>query len=228
MTRAQELMKQKDNIEAEIRSLQDELAAQKVGMTDRLVDSSGFPRSDVDLVAVTTARSNIIKLKNDHKDIMTKIEEALHAVHAEAIAEREQKKALANATSTSSSSSSSSTAATASSLSSLSATTQQGSESGSNPATGPPFAKVNAVAPDSPAREAGLLQGDKIIAFGPITASTPNVLPSLSEHVQSRENKPIVVKVLRGDSPGDLHSIILVPRQGWGGRGMLGCHIVPV
>ncbi|KAF9335557.1 26S proteasome non-ATPase regulatory subunit 9 [Podila minutissima] len=189
-------------------------------MTDRLVDSSGFPRSDIDLVAVTTARSNIVKLKNDHKAVMLQIEEALHAVHAEALAEREKKQeeaAQAAALQNPSSSSSSTTAHTS----------QPGS--GSNTAEAPltPFAKVNAVALDSPSKEAGLLQGDKIVAFGTVTASTPNVMPSLSEHVQSRENKPILVKVLRGDA-SELQSVILVPRQGWGGRGMLGCHIVPM
>ncbi|KAF9212189.1 putative 26S proteasome regulatory subunit [Podila verticillata] len=218
MAQAQELMKQKDNIEAEIRSLQDELQSQKVGMTDRLVDSNGFPRSDIDLVAVTTARSNIVKLKNDHKEIMLQIEEALHAVHAEALAEREKKKEEAAQAALQGESSSSTTVAQAS---------QSGGGSNTVEASLTPFAKVNAVAPDSPAREAGLLQGDKIVAFGTVTASTPNVLPSLSEHVQSRENKPILVKVLRGDA-SELQSLILIPRQGWGGRGMLGCHIVPV
>ncbi|KAG0032117.1 26S proteasome non-ATPase regulatory subunit 9 [Podila clonocystis] len=181
-------------------------------MTDRLVDSNGFPRSDIDLVAVTTARSNIIKLKNDHKAIMLQIEEALHAVHAEAIAEREKKKEAAQISALQDPSSSSS-----------STTHSSQTGSGSNTAESPltPFAKVNAVAPDSPAREAGLLQGDRIVAFGIVTASTPNVLPSLSEHVQSREDKPILVKVLRGDA-SELQSVILVPRQGWGGRGMLG------
>ncbi|KAF9318519.1 26S proteasome non-ATPase regulatory subunit 9 [Podila horticola] len=191
-------------------------------MTDRLVDSNGFPRSDIDLVAVTTARSNIVKLKNDHKAIMLQIEEALHAVHAEALAEREKKKeeAAQAAALQNPSSSSSSSLTTAH-------TSQPGS--GSNTAEVPltPFAKVNAVAPDSPAREAGLLQGDRIVAFGAVTASTPNTLPSLSEHVQSRENKPILVKVVRGDA-SEMQSVILVPRQGWGGRGMLGCHIVPM
>ncbi|KAF9391021.1 putative 26S proteasome regulatory subunit [Podila verticillata] len=175
-------------------------------MTDRLVDSNGFPRSDIDLVAVTTARSNIVKLKNDHKEIMLRIEEALHAVHAEALAEREKKKEEAAQAALQGESSSSTTAQAS----------QSGSGSNTIGAPLTPFAKVNA----------GLLQGDKIVAFGTVTASTPNVLPSLSEHVQSRENKPILVKVLRGDA-SELHSLILVPRQGWGGRGMLGCHIVP-
>ncbi|KAF9284644.1 26S proteasome non-ATPase regulatory subunit 9 [Mortierella alpina] len=216
MTRAQALMKQKDDIEAEIKKAQDELQSQKVGMTEKLVDNNGFPHSDIDLVVVTTARSNIIRLKNDHKEVMLQIEEALHAVHAEAIAEKEAREAEKKAQSqenTASSSSGSSEAAT---------TAAQEADKDMSP-----FARVNGVAPDSPAKEAGLLQGDMIVAFGTVNAKTPNVLPSLSEHVQSRENKPILVKVLRGES-SDLHSLILVPKQGWGGRGLLGCHIVPV
>ncbi|KAG0343590.1 putative 26S proteasome regulatory subunit [Podila humilis] len=189
-------------------------------MTDRLVDSNGFPRSDIDLVAVTTARSNIIRLKNDHKAIMLEIEQTLHAVHAEALAEREKSKELQEATIT---------------FTQTSASTSVGAvgTSGSNSSAEltpslpqVPFAKVNAIAPDSPAKEAGLLQGDMIVAFGPVSARTPNALPSLSEHVQTRENKPILVKVLRNHA-AELQSVILVPRQGWGGRGMLGCHIVP-
>ncbi|KAG0365165.1 hypothetical protein BGZ54_006794, partial [Gamsiella multidivaricata] len=60
MTRAQALMKQKDDIEVDIKKAEDELQSQKVGMTDHLVDSQGFPRADIDLVVVTTARSNLI------------------------------------------------------------------------------------------------------------------------------------------------------------------------
>ncbi|KAF9964307.1 26S proteasome non-ATPase regulatory subunit 9 [Mortierella alpina] len=210
MTRAQTLMKQKDDIEADIKKAQDELQSQKVGMTERLIDNNGFPRSDIDLVVVTTARSNIIRLKNDHKEIMLQIEEALHAVHAEAIAEKEAEKNAHNQESSGTSAAGSFAAA------------QQEADKDLSP-----FARVNGVAPDSPAKDAGLLQGDMIVAFGTVNAKTPSVLPSLSEHVQSRENKPILVKVLRGES-ADLHSLILVPKQGWGGRGLLGCHIVPV
>ncbi|KAG0294048.1 26S proteasome non-ATPase regulatory subunit 9, partial [Dissophora globulifera] len=171
MTRAQALMRQKDDIEAEIKKSQDELQSQKVGMTDRLVDSSGFPRADIDLVVVTTARSNIIKLKNDHKDIMVQIEEALHAVHAEALAEKQREQERKRQEAASSSSSSSSSAAD------LSTTQNKDDERGLAP-----FARVNAVAPDSPAQDAGLLQHDRIVSFGIVNINTDNVLPSLSTH----------------------------------------------
>ncbi|KAF9984668.1 26S proteasome non-ATPase regulatory subunit 9 [Mortierella antarctica] len=217
MTRAQSLMKQKDDIEAEIKKAQDELQSQKVGMTEKLIDNNGFPRSDIDLVVVTTARSNIIRLKNDHKEIMLQIEEALHAVHAEAIAEKEAREAEKKAHTQESSESSTS----GSSAAAEAATAAQREDKDLLP-----FARVNGVAPDSPAKDAGLLQGDMIVEFGTVNAKTLDVLPSLSEHVQSRENKPILVKVLRGEST-EPHSLILVPKQGWGGRGLLGCHIVP-
>jgi len=50
-------------------------------MTDSLVDSEGFPRSDIDIVQIRIARNKIICLKNDYKDIMKDIEQALYDVH---------------------------------------------------------------------------------------------------------------------------------------------------
>ncbi|KAF9168480.1 hypothetical protein BGX20_011301 [Mortierella sp. AD010] len=187
MKQAQALMKQKDDIEAEIRKAEDELHSQKVGMTEKLVDSNGFPRSDIDLVVVTTARSNITRLKNDHKAIMLKIEESLHAVHAEAIAEKQKREAerklQEEASGTSSSSSSSQPTSSATQLRSSEIEEEKTLE---------PFARINSVAPNSPSEEA----------------------------------KPIVVKILRGEST-ELHSFVVVPRKGWGGLGTLGCYIVP-
>ncbi|KAG0278967.1 26S proteasome non-ATPase regulatory subunit 9 [Linnemannia exigua] len=219
MLKAQALMKQKDELEAEIKQQQDDLQSQKVGMNDQLIDSNGFPRSDIDLVVVRTARSNIIRLRNDMKALMLQIEEALHAVHAEALEEKqrreEEKRKEQELLGTTPAGSVVATT-----------TTPAITDEAALERSLPPFARVNAVAPDSPAREAGLVQGDKIVVFGTVNANTPNTLPTLSAHVQSRENRPIVVKVQRGDLT-DLVSLILVPRQGWGGRGLLGCHIVP-
>ncbi|KAF9897489.1 26S proteasome non-ATPase regulatory subunit 9, partial [Lobosporangium transversale] len=138
MKKAQELIKQKDDIEAEIRKAQEELQSQKVGMNEKLVDNNGFPRSDIDLVLVTTARSNIVRLKNDHKAIMDKIEEALHAVHAEALAEKQRSSNMANTQSASTSV----------------ADKRTGTKQDSNEESLIPFARVNAVAPDSPAKDA--------------------------------------------------------------------------
>ncbi|EDM13650.1 proteasome (prosome, macropain) 26S subunit, non-ATPase, 9, isoform CRA_b [Rattus norvegicus] len=79
----QELMRRKEEIEAQIKANYDVLESQKgIGMNEPLVDCEGYPRADVDLYQVRTARHNIICLQNDHKALMKQVEEALHQLHA--------------------------------------------------------------------------------------------------------------------------------------------------
>ncbi|CAB1319804.1 unnamed protein product, partial [Coregonus sp. 'balchen'] len=63
---------------------------QEVGMEGPLVDAEGFPRADVNVYQIRTARHS---LQNDHKAIMVEIEEALHRLHALEKAKREQDQA---------------------------------------------------------------------------------------------------------------------------------------
>ncbi|XP_042297879.1 26S proteasome non-ATPase regulatory subunit 9 isoform X2 [Sceloporus undulatus] len=78
------LMKKKEEIEAQIQAYYEVLEDQKgVGMNEPLVDVEGYPRADVDLYQVRTARHNIICLQNDHKALMREVEEALHQLHAQ-------------------------------------------------------------------------------------------------------------------------------------------------
>ncbi|TBU62250.1 hypothetical protein BD310DRAFT_945927 [Dichomitus squalens] len=84
-----------------------------------------------------------------------------------------------------------------------------------------PFAKVDGVAPGSPAASAGLRRDDLVLSFGPLTKAsfTSSSLQPLAELVSAQEN------VMRS---GDQRvTLTLTPRRGWGGRGLLGCHIVP-
>ncbi|CAG8506127.1 11282_t:CDS:2 [Acaulospora colombiana] len=60
---ARDLMAQKDRIENEILEFEGILRGQNIGMHEPLIDSSGFPRDDVDLVAVRTARARIIGIR---------------------------------------------------------------------------------------------------------------------------------------------------------------------
>uniref|UniRef100_A0A671QG69 26S proteasome non-ATPase regulatory subunit 9 n=1 Tax=Sinocyclocheilus anshuiensis TaxID=1608454 RepID=A0A671QG69_9TELE len=84
------LIKRKDDIEEQIKAYHDMLQTAGVGMDAPLVDVEGFPRADVDLYKVRTARHNISCLQNDHKAIMVDIEEALHNLHATARVKREK------------------------------------------------------------------------------------------------------------------------------------------
>ncbi|TFY63893.1 hypothetical protein EVG20_g6142 [Dentipellis fragilis] len=89
-----------------------------------------------------------------------------------------------------------------------------------------PFAKVNAIAPGSPAADAGLLREDLVVKFGTLVKSSFSgaSLQPLAELVAANENKVVRVVVKRVEEHMTLH---FTPRQGWGGRGMLGCHLVP-
>ncbi|BAE57632.1 unnamed protein product [Aspergillus oryzae RIB40] len=94
---------------------------------------------------------------------------------------------------------------------------------------GPPFARVNSVAAASPADRAGLKPGDKIRSFGTINWINHERLSKVAESVQQNEGRTLIVKVLRQDG-GDATELDLelVPRRDWGGRGLLGCHLVPL
>lgn len=204
---AQQLIKKKDDIEAQLRELEESLRFQGVGMDQPLVDAGGFPRSDIDVVAARTSRNLVHRLRNDHKDIMKEIEQALHAIHQ---ASREEKEK----------------AGTSSSSSSTDNRQQEVSSSSTTPSL-LPFARVNAVAPDSPAYEAGLRREDKLIKFGSIHAANHDRLQALNQLVGRSEGIPISVIISRGQDDQQ-QSLTLTPRQGWGGRGTLGCHIVPL
>jgi len=101
-------------------------------------------------------------------------------------------------------------------------------ESSESPAIA--FAVVKTVMPDSPASDAGLIEGDRIVRFGDIHAGNHEGLTRLSTIVQQNEGFPINVRLIRrideARASADLN-LSLTPRRGWGGRGMLGCHIIP-
>uniref|UniRef100_A0A8C7CWC4 26S proteasome non-ATPase regulatory subunit 9 n=2 Tax=Oncorhynchus kisutch TaxID=8019 RepID=A0A8C7CWC4_ONCKI len=93
MEAVQSLIKKKDNIEEQIKAYYDVLEDQGVGMEGPLVDAEGFPRADVNVYQIRTARHSISCLQNDHKAIMVEIEEALHRLHAREKAKRDQDQA---------------------------------------------------------------------------------------------------------------------------------------
>lgn len=79
------LIEEKDKIEKKINDLGQVLIANNhVGMNEPLVDGDGFPRNDIDVYQVRTARSQIICLQNDLKTLMKEIEHGLSDVHADA------------------------------------------------------------------------------------------------------------------------------------------------
>ena len=200
-----QLIERKDNLEAELKALGAVLDSHGVDMQTSLTDGDGFPRSDIDVAQVRVTRARIINLRNDWKELMDRIEKGLHEHHANQQASDAFKQSEA-----------SSSQQTAPAVQSLPAAPET------------PFAKVHTVEPGSPANEAGLKAGDQIRRFGTAIWSNHERLRKLGEVVQQNLGRPIPVKVLRmsGGSNQELE-LRLTPRQGWGGRGSLGCHIVP-
>lgn len=88
MEDVQNLIKKKDEMEEQIKAYYDVLEDQGVGIEGPLVDAEGFPRADVNLYQIRTARHQIACLQNDHKSIMLEIEQALHRLHAQEKARR--------------------------------------------------------------------------------------------------------------------------------------------
>ncbi|XP_076843210.1 26S proteasome non-ATPase regulatory subunit 9 [Brachyhypopomus gauderio] len=165
----QRLIKQKDELEEQIKAYYDVLEDQgDVGMQAPLVDVEGYPRSDVDLFQIRTARHSISCLQNDHKAIMVEIEDALHRLHARERAKQEQDQAGAPVE-----------------------TTDQ------LPSLPSPFARVDAVTQGSPAHQAGLLTGDEIIEFGSVNTSNFQNLQNIGSVVQHSEGKSLSVAVVR-------------------------------
>lgn len=198
----QQLITRKDNLEEELKALGSVLDRHKVTMQSSLTTFDGFPRADIDVAQVRVTRARIIHLRNDWKELMDRIEKALHEHHAN-IQEENAKNPQTEPS------------------------PAQESTVSPPPAPETPFAKVNTVEPGSPANEAGLKAGDLIRRFGDAIWSNHERLRKVGEVVQQNTGRPILVRISRkaGNEAQemDLH---LTPRQGWGGRGSLGCHIV--
>lgn len=201
-----ELVSQKENLEAELSALSSVLDSHGVNMNTSLLTFDGFPRADIDVAQIRTTRARIIRLKNDHKAVMSKLEVAVQEQFA--AGKVEEAAASANGIPLRSGTASASSAA---------------------PVVEPPFAKVNSVVPNSPAEQAGLRTGYKVIKFGWVNFTNHERLAKVALVVQQNEDRVILVKVLRDNAQGSgPHELRLTPQRNWGGRGLLGCHLVPL
>lgn len=171
---------------------------------------------------VRTTRARIIRLRNDYKDIMTAIEKYLHQHFANV----QDGDAAPNAVGDE-----------------LRILPDSQSEQ-----LDEPFAKVNTVAAASPAQLAGLQAGDEIRNFGYVNRSNHDGLKKVAECVQgnegvcptlsvahlldsnNRHQRNVFIKVSRPDGVARRQELrlTLIPKKDWGGRGMLGCHILPL
>mmetsp|Transcript_28063 Transcript_28063/g.64243 ORF Transcript_28063/g.64243 Transcript_28063/m.64243 type:complete len:213 (-) Transcript_28063:52-690(-) len=97
-----------------------------------------------------------------------------------------------------------------------------------------PFARVDAVSDGSPAQLGGIKEGDLILTFGTANSSNHRKLSAIAEIVAlaAGNTENVAVTVQRngdtvGDNSGGPLRLRIQPRT-WNGRGVLGCHIVPI
>ncbi|CAF1206268.1 unnamed protein product [Adineta ricciae] len=192
------LMKQKDDIESELRELSDELKSQdNVGMAGELVDKEGYPRNDIDLVRVRQIRQRVICLQNDHKALMKQIEAGLIQVHEN-----------------SANNSSNTTDVT---VTTSSQTARSNKE---------PFLRVDIVSNESPAQAAGLHVGDYVCRIGTIRKDNFRTMQDVASLVSNSENRSITLLIERG-SAKEQQTVTLIPKK-WSGNGLLGCKLTPL
>ena len=179
-------------------------------MNTSLTSFDGYPRADIDVAQIRTTRARIIRLKNDHKPLMAQLEEAVHERFARTTGGRQPDASETPARNEPD---------TAPHLPPSIRSTNVPSS------VDAPFARVNSITPGSPAEQAGLKIGDRVIRFGSVNWTNHERLSRVAQMVQQNENRAINVKVLRDATPLELS---LTPRRDWGSRSLLGCHLLPV
>jgi len=167
-------------------------------MDGPLVDSEGFPRSDIDVYSCRHARNKISCLQNDHIALMNEIEEELNKLH---LAAKASKMSLSD------------TKIDTQSEAALAMETER-----------LPFAELDRVDQGSPGADGGLQVGDKVIEFGSVMAENFTDIKTFGSIVQHSINKPVRVIVLRN---GHQLPLNITPSK-WRGPGVLGCNIKPL
>jgi 26S proteasome regulatory subunit N4 len=195
--------------------------------------ADGYPRGDVDVMAVRTLRQQVIMRRNDLAARNAELAGALEALHALGPDALPPAPAAAAAN----------------------------RPAGTVPARGPappdtaglaPFALVDDVSAGSPAAAAGLARGDRLLVFGAVRGVPQGGLsagPSLADvaaAVRAAEGQPLALVVRRaaaaaadnddrdggsraaaGSSSTVDVALSLTPAR-WAGQGLLGCHVVPL
>jgi 26S proteasome non-ATPase regulatory subunit 9 len=162
-------------------------------MLSPLVDPEGFPRADIDVAGVRTARHQINCLRNDLKAVMGEMSTLLERglPRAEVVRNEDGTETRVDGVTE---------------IEELSVEARA-------------WAKVDAVSPNSPASSAGLHRDDTIISLGDINADNNDNLKGLAALVGRSEGVSLPLVIRRNNST--LH-LRLTPQGGWGGRGLLG------
>ncbi|ORY73877.1 hypothetical protein BCR35DRAFT_307006 [Leucosporidium creatinivorum] len=201
----QRLTQLKDDLNASLEVYFGVLTTNKVNMQTPLIDPQGFPRSDIDVAGVRTARMQIIRLRNDLQGVQNEmeklVERGLPRGEEGALVEEEGDAVMSNGT--------------------VSGVQQEET----------PFARIDGVFPGSPADTAGIKREDLLLSVAHLNSTNHDSLRAVGQLVGASEGVVLPLGILRSAGEGQEKqrlTLRLTPRTGWGGRGLLGCHIVPI
>jgi len=182
------------------------------GFDEALVDGEGFPRADVDVARVRADRHRHACLRTDHAAILDRVQAALEALHAAAREAGDVRTGAPAAGGT--------------------AGPARAAPPGPSPGGLAAFAVVDEVSEGSPAAEAGLRLGDRVCAVGGADrrafSDAGEALRAAGTAVAGAEGGEVAFVVLRAGAGGagtEAVTVTVTPRAGWGGRGLLGCHL---
>lgn len=187
------------------------------GLSGNLVDSEGFPRTDIDIPVVRAERRRLSELRNDHKEISEKINQNIQILHAARLGNKTSLLKVSG----DEDGPNAQTSSTVESGSSVQNVLLRDSSNSMDVdvVVSIPFAMVDEISDSSPAAEDGLQLGDQILKFGSVEAGD-NLLQRLASEAQSNLGRAIPVAIMR---QGAMINLIVTPRT-WPGRGLLGCH----
>lgn len=210
---AMKLMDTRSALELEMNSIIERLSQPGgPGLSGNLVDSEGFPRSDIDIPVVRADRIKLAQLRNDYKDITEKISQTIQVLHSA--------KLTPASTNRDTGIIGTSQGIATSNVGEVAISERSVSAMDVDVIGGRPFAVVDEISEASPAAEDGLQLGDQIVKFGTVECGDA-LLPKLAAEAQTNRGQAVPIVVKR---QGVLINLSLTPREWQGGRGLLGCH----
>ncbi|KAG5670927.1 hypothetical protein PVAND_001156 [Polypedilum vanderplanki] len=170
------LIEEKEKIEKKIEEYGVVLKNNNIGFHEPLVDEEGFPRNDIDVRSVRLARTQIICLQNDLKNLMKVIDEGLQKYFYD-------RKDVPEASSSK----------LPPQMKKLSLNENMR-----------PFLVINVVDPNSPGEMCGVQVNDLICSFGSINYTNFKDLSQIGELVKNCEKQQVKITVRRNGNYMDL------------------------
>lgn len=182
------LIAQKESAEAELSALGSVLDSHNVDMSTPLTTADGFPRADLDVAQIRTTRARIVRLRNDYKALMGRVEEkVLEGFAAGKVGVEGVGRAVNGVGAGGGSVGAGAAVDGAANGGSGGAAAERASSIAQVP-----FARVNAVVEGSPAASAGLVVGDKVTKFGDADWRNHERLGKVARVVQENENVSLI------------------------------------